>query len=67
MVYMGNIELLGFYCINGMGSINGVAFHAGDFVFRNSLIITLLNIDVLETFILFVLSELNISKLIRLK
>lgn len=33
MVYMGNIELLGFYCINGMGSINGVAFHAGDFVF----------------------------------
>lgn len=33
MVYMGNIELLGFYCINGMGGINGVAFHAGDFVF----------------------------------
>ena len=30
--YTENIDLLGFYCINGMGSFNGEVFHIGDFI-----------------------------------
>ncbi len=30
--YTENIELLGFYCTNGMGRIHGKAFQVGDFV-----------------------------------
>jgi environmental stress-induced protein Ves len=29
---MDEIELFGVYCINGMGRLNGIVFHKGDFV-----------------------------------
>ena len=30
--YTEDIELLGFYCINGMGRLNGEVFQIGDFI-----------------------------------
>ena len=31
--YTEDIELLGFYCIKGMGRLNGVVFQIGDFIY----------------------------------